>query len=65
MNLKGTIAIMASGIVAGLALATCADYSGGNPTTPPPTMPAPPERVTVTWCTQVPVPLYDNGTDCQ
>jgi len=65
MNLKGTLAIMATGIVAGLAFATCAGNTGGNPATPPPTMPAPPQQVIVNWCTPVAVPLYTNGTDCQ
>jgi len=64
-SLKGTIASIAAGILAGIVFAQCLyGNTGGDPATPPPTMPAPPEH-RIVWCTPVAVPLYDNGTDCQ
>ncbi len=55
---------IALAIAAGLLVISTCSYSGGNPTPPPPTMPAPTD-ITVRWCTPVAVPLYTNGTDCQ
>lgn len=55
------IVAMLGGILGGILFALA--MGNGDPTPPPPTMPAP--VWTETRCQPVANPLYQNGTDCQ